>query len=86
MSETADPFDTDEGAVTTSRNAQAFWDALESCAQAVAQELLAGARTAAFHRVQELLEQHGFDFCFELTCEGTNAVLALTPEGDPEVA
>ncbi len=66
--------------------ARDFWQAFGDEAAALATRIAAGNLREAFQRVESLLHEHGFDFCFELTEEGREAVLVLTPEGDQERA
>lgn len=63
-----------------------FWHAFGVEAVSLATRIAAGNLREAFQRVETLLKKHGFDFCFDLTQEGCDAVLVLTPEGDPEQA
>jgi hypothetical protein len=52
----------------------------------MASKIATGDLGGSFQRVEAMLREHDFDFCFELTEEGQNAVLVLTPEGDLEQA
>jgi hypothetical protein len=66
--------------------ARDFWHAFGTEAATLARTIAAGNMREAFQRIESLLREHGFDFCFELTEEGGEAVLVLTPEGDHEQA
>jgi len=66
--------------------AHGFWQAFVAEAGALASRVATGNLRNAFQRVESLLQDHGFDFCFELTKEGGHAVLVLTPECDEERA
>jgi len=60
-----------------------FWRAFGAEAVALATRVTSGDLRGVFQRVETLLLEHGFDFCFDLTEEGHEAALVLTPEGDP---
>jgi hypothetical protein len=66
--------------------ARDFWQAFGAEEAALADRITAGNLRQAFERVESLMQEHGFDFSFELTEEDGKAVLVLTPEGDQEQA
>jgi len=70
----------------TSKAANDFWRAFCVEADTLTAMIVAGHLRGAFQRVESLLQEHGFDYCFELTHEGCETVLVLTPEGDHEQA
>jgi len=59
-----------------------FWQAFVAQANSLARSVTGRDFANAFQRIESLLQKYGFDFCFELTEEGGDAVLVLTPEGD----
>ncbi len=63
-----------------------FWAAFRAEADELARKIAAGDLRGPFQRVESLLDEHGLQFCFDLTEEGHDAVLVLTPEGDHEQA
>jgi hypothetical protein len=65
--------------------AKCFWQEFDASSEVLAKKVIGGHREA-FQHIETLLQKNGFDFCFELTCEGPDAVLALTPEGNVGVA
>lgn len=70
----------------SSRMEQDFWLLFSVSAEELAKEISKNNLRAAFDRVEVMLRQHGFDFAFELTKEGNDSVLVLTPEGDQREA
>lgn len=66
--------------------ARDFWRVFDAEASDLATKIAAGDLRGAFSRVESLLDAHGLGFCFELTQEGRDAVLVLTPEGDEDQA
>jgi hypothetical protein len=66
--------------------AKCFWQEFDASSEVLAENVIGGRHREAFQHIETLLQKNGFDFCFELTCEGPDAVLALTPEGNVEVA
>jgi hypothetical protein len=63
-----------------------FWKSFSSEAADISEWLAAGHLRKAFDRVEALLLERGFDFCFDLSRDGPTAILILTPEGDQGVA
>jgi hypothetical protein len=68
------------------KNEAAFWRAFRAEAALLAQLTASGQMRRVFDRVETLLQEHGLDFCFDLTQDGEAAMLILTPEGDREQA
>lgn len=64
----------------------AFWREFADDAPVLAQMVNANNLREAFKRIEAMLHRYGFEFCFELTEEGRDAVLVLTPEGDQKQA
>ena len=60
-----------------------FWRAFRNNAPALAALIAQGSLREAFDIVESILEGHGMNYCFDLTEVGDQAVLVLTPEGDP---
>lgn len=60
-----------------------FWRSFRNHADALAALIAAGRLREAFDTVESILERHGMNYCFDLTECGDQAVLVLTPEGDP---
>jgi hypothetical protein len=70
-----------------SETADQFWLEFKSEAPALAARLRRGELRAAFDRVEQLLEQHGFNFSFDITeSEANEPVLIVTPERDQNEA
>lgn len=72
--------------MTAPSSSHDFWSAFRVGADELARQIATGDLRGAFQRMESLLDEHGLQFCFELTEEGSDAVLVLTPEGDQEQA
>lgn len=68
------------------KSIRSFWRAFRQDANSLADQIATGSLRDAFGRVECMLEMYGLNFCFELTEEGQDAVLVLTPEGDKQEA
>jgi hypothetical protein len=61
-----------------------FWKRFAVRAGNIRKLLRDGKTRLAFNEVEALLQSSGLDVAFELTAKGKDAVVTLTPEGDPE--
>lgn len=73
------------GRALMSTDGALFWRAFQAEAEQLAGFVRSGQLRRAFERVEDLLQRHGQDCCFDITMDG-EAVLILSPEGDPEEA
>src|SRR5262249_33738670 len=67
-------------------NPQLFWASFQQEAEELWATVFRREVPAAHQRIQELLVAANYPYVHELTSEGTDAVLVLTPEGDRSVA
>ncbi|MCU1244571.1 MAG: hypothetical protein JWN02_481 [Acidobacteria bacterium] len=63
-----------------------FWEGFGRRCEHLANDIKQHHLRVAFNDVEALLAKSGFDSAFELTRQGNDAVLILTPEGDSDEA
>jgi hypothetical protein len=73
------------GTQVSDDNEMRFWRAFQREAAQLADYVASGQMRRAFDRVEALLQEQSFDYCFDIT-KDVAAVLILTPEGNREAA
>lgn len=69
--------------VMMSRN---FWNAFDGQSGRLAAMFHSGCQQQVFSVVEEMLEQHGMDYCFDITADKHMCCLVFSPEGDDQAA
>lgn len=67
-------------------NTVKFWQRFSRIAEILRQKILSDELRFAFYEVEKVLQECEYHFAFELTHDGHNAILILTPEGDQTIA
>lgn len=67
-------------------NAAKFWNVFSSSAARLAAMFHSGEQQQVFATVEELLEQNGIDYCFDITADDRTCFLVFSPEGDESAA
>lgn len=71
---------------TPDGGAEQFWLSFVDSSARLRELITAGRLDDAFDRIESLLARSGYDLICEITQEDDDAVLILTPEGDPKQA
>ena len=64
----------------------AFWESFVTMAPQWSITLRAGELRSVFESIDQLLSQHGFPYCFDVTTDDETSYFILSPEGDFSLA
>jgi hypothetical protein len=66
--------------------ARSFWNTFDAQSGQLAAVFHSGGQQQVFCEVEEMLEQHGIDYCFDITANEQICCLVFSPEGDEQAA
>lgn len=66
--------------------ARSFWNTFDGQSGRLADMFHSGGQQQVFSVVEEMLEQHGMGYCFDITADEKMCCLVFSPEGDEQLA